>query len=114
MPSECSVASGLPNGRASQPCGRRVTKMPIPDDFNAADYRVEFADTYYEGPWVDAPLVLKVFKVGQYLGSVLKAARRCLQVDADIPDRRAGCGGLYRWFPRGPRDETCRLRRFHE
>ena len=59
--------------------------MPAPDDFNVEDYYVAFEDTYYEGPWVAAPRVLKVFKVGQYLAEVLKSARRCLQVDAEIP-----------------------------
>lgn len=59
--------------------------MPIPDEFKVEDYLVDFPDTYYEGPWIDAPIVVKQYKVGQYLGSVLKTTSRCLQVDADIP-----------------------------
>jgi len=55
------------------------------DDWKPEDYFVSFESSYYEGPLIDAPLVHKAYKAGNYLATVLKACRRCLTVDAEIP-----------------------------
>ena len=44
----------------------------VVDEWNADDYLVSFDDTYYAGPLVDAPIVVKSFKINRYVGEVLK------------------------------------------
>jgi hypothetical protein len=57
----------------------------VDDNWRIEDYALAFPDSYYEGPWVDAPLIHKVSRVGSYLAEVLKSCRRCLNVDGEIP-----------------------------
>jgi len=52
---------------------------------NPEDFFVQFDPIHYEGPLVDAPLPLKIYKVDSYVAEVLKSCRRCLTIDAEIP-----------------------------
>jgi len=54
-------------------------------DWKVEDYLVSFPDTWFAGALVDAPIHVKAFWVQQYVFEILKAARRCLMVDAEIP-----------------------------